>query len=87
MCGCVRGTRVSEGQFQGSQAPHMGLDRQCGLRIRKVVSPGRRAWTQPVLRQGPGVGVGVGGWLGGEVAAGRAWPEHPSVYLVHIMLI
>ena len=83
----MRGTRVSEGQFQGSQALHMGLDRQCGLRIRKVVSPGRRAWTQPVLRQGPGVGVGVGGWLGGEVAAGRAWPEHPSVYLVHIMLI
>lgn len=74
---------MSGGQFQGSQAPPMGLDRQCGLGIRKVVSPGRKARTQPVLRQGPG----VGGWLGGEVAAGRAWPEHPSVYLVHIMLI
>lgn len=78
---------MSEGQFQGSQAPPMGLNRQCGLGIRKALSAGGRVQTQPVLQQGPGVGVGVGGWPGGEVAAGLAWPEYPSVYLVHIMLI
>lgn len=53
------------GQFQGSQAAPMGLNRQCGLGIRKAVSPGRRARAQPVLQEGPG----VGGRLGGEVAA------------------
>ena len=83
----MRGTRVSEGQFQGSQAPPMGLNRQCGLGIRKALSAAGRVQTQPVLQQGPRVGVRVGGWLDGEVASGRAWPEHPSVYLVHIMLI
>lgn len=71
------------GQFQGSQAAPMGLDRQCGLGIRKAVSPGRRAGAQPVLQEGPGVG---GGWAG-RWPPGRAWPEHPGVYLVHIMLI
>lgn len=62
----------------------MGLDRQCGLGIRKAVSPQEEGWGSA----SPAGGSWGGGRLGGEVAARSSVArEHPGIYLVHIMLI